>query len=129
MGDFEIFGIPVSLGTMIYQAFLFTILVFTLKKFFFGKLVRALEKRKHSIDHQLHIAEKNRIDSEKLLLDQQAASAHARQEARELMLQTQQQAASILLAARKDALKIRSEARDELLKLRRSVVQNEKNIC
>ncbi|HAQ07559.1 MAG TPA: hypothetical protein DCR24_08585 [Bacillus bacterium] len=122
MGDFEIFGIPVSLGTMVYQAVLFTILVFLLKRFFFTKLVNAMEKRQQTIDNQLQIAEKTRMDAERLLYDQQAAAAKARLEAKELMLKTQQQADAILQDARKDANKIRSQAREDL-KSRRSVSQ------
>lgn len=129
MGDFEIFGIPVSLGTMIYQAFLFTVLVFTLKKFFFAKVVTAMERRQHTIDNQLHLAEKNLLDSKRILLEQETAAAKARLEARQLMLQTQQQAEAILHDARKEAMKIRSEAREDLSRSRRSVIRNEKNIC
>lgn len=128
MGDFEIFGIPVSVGTMIYQAVLFTILVFVLKRFFFGKLVSAMEKRQHTIDDQLHLAEKNRTYSERLLHDQQADAAKARLEAIDLIRKTQQQADAILQDARNDAIKIRSQAREDL-RLRRSVSKNEKNIC
>ncbi|WP_210364716.1 ATP synthase F0 subunit B [Bacillus sp. REN3] len=127
MGDFKIFNLSVSLGTMIYQALLFTILVFILKKFFLGKLVAVMEKRQNTIDEQLHLAEKCRVDSEKMLFEQQQATSRARREAKELILQSQKQADAILYDARKDAMKIRSQAYEDLKK-RRGVNNHEKNI-
>lgn len=127
MGDFKIFNLSVSLGTMIYQALLFTILVFILKKFFLGKLVAVMEKRQNTIDEQLQLAEKCRVDSEKMLFEQQQATSRARREAKELILQSQKQADAILYDARKDAMKIRSQAYEDL-KNRRGVNKHEKNI-
>ena len=60
MGDITIFGLPVSLGTMIYQAIIFTVLVFILKKLVFKKIVGVMESRKSHIENQLQLTEQYR---------------------------------------------------------------------
>jgi F-type H+-transporting ATPase subunit b len=61
LGDLTLFGLPISLGTMLYQAVIFTVLVFILKKFVFKKLVDILEKRKQHIDDQLQLTEQYKL--------------------------------------------------------------------
>jgi ATP synthase B/B' CF(0) len=61
MGDIELFGIQISLGTMIYQAIIFTILVFLIKKFVMKKLLNVMEDRQTYIENQLLLAEKYRL--------------------------------------------------------------------
>ena len=110
MGDFEVFGLPVSLGTMIYQAILFTVLVYILKRFFLKKIVNVMEKRRNSIAEQLQSAAAYKLEAEKKLLEQKELLNLAEHEAKLLVSKSRQEAAQILKAAKKEAMVIRSEA-------------------
>ncbi|RDU35353.1 hypothetical protein DRW41_18905 [Neobacillus piezotolerans] len=115
MGDFEIFGIPISLGTMIYQALIFTILVFLIKKLAMKKLLGILENRKTYIGQQLTIAEQCRSEAELKLAVQESLLSEARQikyrseiEAREILEKAVEEAKEIIHSARDEARRIRS---------------------
>jgi F-type H+-transporting ATPase subunit b len=110
MADFEVFGLPVSLGTMIYQVILFTVLVFILKRFFLKKIVNVMEKRRRAIEGQLKLAESYTAEAERKLLEQQELLEHAQHEAKRLVAKSRQEAAQIIKAAKKEAMIIRSEA-------------------
>jgi F-type H+-transporting ATPase subunit b len=109
MGDFEVFGLPVSLGTMIYQAILFTVLVFVLKRFFLKKIVNVMENRRKAIEVQLKLAESYKVEAERKLLEQQVLLEQAEREAKHLVSKSRQEAAQIVKAAKKEAMIIRSE--------------------
>jgi F-type H+-transporting ATPase subunit b len=110
MGDFEVFGLPVSLGTMIYQAILFTVLVFVLKRFFLKKIVNVMETRRRSIEEQLKLAEFYKAEAERKLFEHQELLKHAEHEAKHLVSKSRQDAAQIIKTAKKEAMMIRSEA-------------------
>lgn len=128
MGDFTIFGLPVSLGTMIYQAFIFTILTFLLKKFVLQKLVHIIETRKQHIEKQLQIAEKNKHEAAENLEKSDITLKQARTAAREIVEHSQSEAEHIIHDAKADAKRIIKEAKEEALFLRsRSFDQNGHN--
>lgn len=110
MGDIVILGLPISLGTMIYQAVLFTALIFILKRKFLGKVVNALENRRESIDTQLKLAESSKKEAEEELLKQREITQKATREAKEMIARAREEALSIIKAARKEAFSIRTEA-------------------
>ena len=110
MGEFEIFGMPVSLGTMIYQAVIFTALIWILKKKFLGKLVDEMENRRESIDIQLNLAETYKREAEEELLKQREMTEKTTQEAKQIIAKAREEANIILKAARKEAFTIRTEA-------------------
>lgn len=116
MGEFEIFGMPVSLGTMIYQAVIFTALIWILKKKFLGKLVDAMENRRESIDNQLNLAETYKREAEEELLKQREMTDIASQEAKQIIAKAREEANIILKAARKEAFTIRTEAYENELR-------------
>ncbi|NWQ42356.1 ATP synthase F0 subunit B [Bacillus sp. EB106-08-02-XG196] len=118
MGDIEIFGMQISLGTMIYQAILFTVLIFILKRKLLGKVLCALENRRDSIDHKLKLAEAQKQECDRLLMEQREMTEKAKREAKELILQARQEASSIVKEARKDALVIRSQAYEDIRRMR-----------
>jgi F-type H+-transporting ATPase subunit b len=118
MGDIEIFGMPISLGTMIYQAILFTILIFILKRKLLGKVLEALENRRDSIENKLKLAETCKQEAENLLMEQREMTQKATQEAKEIILQARQEASAIVKAARKDALVIRSQAYQDMRRMK-----------
>ncbi|WP_066305453.1 ATP synthase F0 subunit B [Bacillus sp. FJAT-29814] len=110
MGEFEIFGMPVSLGTMIFQAVIFTALIWILKQKFLSKLVGAMESRRESIDNQLNLAETYKHEAEAELLKQREMTEKATQDAKQIIAKAREEANIIVKAARKEAFTIRTEA-------------------
>jgi F-type H+-transporting ATPase subunit b len=118
LGDFTIFGLPVSLGTMIYQAFIFTILTFLLKKFVLQKLVHIIDSRKQHIEKQLQIAEKSKDEAAENLEKSTITLKQARTAAREILEHSQSEAELIIHDAKDEAKRILQEAKEEALFLR-----------
>ena len=113
MGDIEIFGMPVSLGTMIYQAILFTVLIFILKRKLLVKLVNAMENRRETIENELKLTDSYKEDAENNMLKQRQMTENATREAKEIISKGRQEAAAIVKEARKDALLIRTQAYED----------------
>lgn len=113
MGDIEIFGMPVSLGTMIYQAILFTVLIFILKRKLLVKLVNAMENRRETIENELKLTDSYKEDAENNMLQQRQMTENATREAKEIISKGRQEAAAIVKEARKDALLIRTQAYED----------------
>jgi F-type H+-transporting ATPase subunit b len=113
MGDIEIFGIPISIGTMIYQAILFTVLIFILKNKLLGKLVDAMENRRESIDNQIKLAGTYKKEAEDLLIKQREDSLKALHASRDLLANAHEEASEIIMEARKDAQTTRTQAFEE----------------
>jgi len=101
----------------------FLILYFLLNKYAFGPLFGIMEKRREMVNEQIRSAEKNRLDSEKMLAEQQEALQTARQEAYDIIEQARvtstRQAEEIVRLAKEDANRIKEEALKE--------IENEKN--
>lgn len=127
MGDFHIFGIPISLGTMIYQAIVFTILVFLLKKYAFKKLVNVLDSRRQHIENQLQLTEKYKADANKVLEDQNKLLIKAKNDAREIMRNSDVEARLIIKDAKEEAKRILNNAREDASKLRSHALDNNSN--
>lgn len=117
MGDFNILGIPISLGTMIYQAAIFTLLILILKNKYLGKLLEALEKRRDTIQRKLMLAETYKKEAEGEMRKQREMTKQAVQEANLIIKRARDEAELILKDARNDALKIRNEAFEEASKI------------
>ncbi len=113
MGDIEILGMPVSLGTMIYQAILFTVLIFILKNKFMGKIVEAMENRRESIENELKLAETYKQDAESNMMKQREITEEALRQAKEIIAKGRQEASNVVKEARKDALLIRTQAHED----------------
>ncbi len=128
MGDFTIFGLPVSLGTMIYQAAIFTVLVLLLKKFVFKKLVNVMESRKEYIANQLQLSEKYKLEAEKTLEEQYEQLREARKEAIEILKHSEQEAKLIVKDAKEEAKQIIKDAKNEASYIRsQAFMQRSKN--
>lgn len=113
MGDFTLFGLPVSLGTMIFQAAMFTVLVFLLKNLVFKKITGILEKRRQYIETQLQLAEQCKLDAEKNLAATENALKQAKIEAREIRNRSEKEARIIIQAAKEEAKQVLIEARKD----------------
>ncbi|MDR6124698.1 F0F1-type ATP synthase membrane subunit b/b' [Bacillus sp. SLBN-46] len=115
MGDFSLFGLPVSLGTMIYQAIIFTILVFILKKLVFKKMVDILEKRKHHIEKQLLLTEQYKQEAEQNLEASKVVLKQAKKEAREIRTYSENEAQLLIHDAKVEAKDIVKKAKEDTL--------------
>ena len=113
MGDLTLFGIPISLGTMIYQAFIFTVLTFLLKKYVLGKLVNVIDTRKLHIEKQLQIAALHKLEAAKNLEESNQTLKEARKNAREIMNHSATEADLIIHDAKFEARQIIKEAKEE----------------
>lgn len=127
MGDFQILGIPISLGTMIYQAAIFTVLVLLLKKFVFKKLVNVMETRKQYIERQLQLSEQYKHQAEKVLEDQNDLLKLARKQAINILNHSQEEANMIVNDAKKEAGKILKEAKEQALLIRSQTFEHAKS--
>ncbi|MDP4083988.1 MAG: ATP synthase F0 subunit B [Bacillota bacterium] len=127
MGDFEIFGIPVSIGTMIYQALLFTVLVFFLKKYAFKKIINIIEGRKQHIENQLELSEKYRLEAEKSLETNNEMLKQAKRDAREIVKEGERKSRIIIDDAREEAKQIVKEAKEYALLTRSQVHEKKSN--
>jgi len=113
LGDLTLFGLPISLGTMLYQAIIFTVLVFILKKFVFKKFVNILEKRKVNIENQLQLTEQYKLDAARNLENSKEIMKQARFDAREMMKHSENEARLIINDAKEKAKHIIKEANEE----------------
>lgn len=120
MGDVVILGLPVALGTMVYQAILFTILFWVLKKKVLGKVVAIMEKRKQTIEKQLATSETYRKEGEIYLQQQIELLEKAKIESREIIRNGQKEAFNIVKAAKDEAAAIRTQSyKDAIAKRKR----------
>lgn len=109
--------------SFVYSIVAFLVLMLLLKKYAFGPLFGMMEKRQLLIHEQISTAEKNRIESERLVNEQKQAIQAARKDAYELIEQAKvtstRQADDILAQAREEASRIKNEAIKD--------IENEKN--
>ncbi|WP_462408873.1 ATP synthase F0 subunit B [Neobacillus sp. Marseille-QA0830] len=110
MGDVTIFGLPISIGTMIYQAGLFTILVFGLKKFVFKKMIEVLDRRRQHIENQLQLTEQFKLEAEKNLMASENILKQARIDAKEMRKYSENEAKLIIQSAKEEAKQIKRES-------------------
>ena len=118
MGDITLFGLPISLGTMVYQALIFTFLVFILKKLVFKKLVGVLDSRKQHIENQLQLTEQYKREAEKNLDLSAEVLNQARRDAREIMKHSENEAKLMILDAKAEAKEILKEVKEESFRSR-----------
>lgn len=113
MGDITIFGIPVALGTMLYQAFIFTVLFWLLHKLCFKKIVDALDNRKKHIENQLTVTEKYKKEAKQKLEEQTKLLEETRREVLEMRKKCKEETEQLLKNARDEAYQIRAKAVEE----------------
>jgi F0F1-type ATP synthase membrane subunit b/b' len=111
---------------MMYQALIFTILVFILKKLVFKKLVGVLDSRKQHIENQLQLTEQYKRDAEKNLELSAEVLNQARKDAREIMKHSENEAKLILLDAKAEAKEILKEVKEESFRSRSFIHKDSK---
>ena len=118
MGDITLFGLPISIGTMVYQALIFTVLVFILKKLVFKKLVAVLDSRKQHIENQLQLTEQYKREAEKNLEHSVEVLNQARRDAREIMKHSENEAKLMITDAKLEAKEILKEVKEDSFRSR-----------
>src|SRR5690554_3446712 len=103
MGDLFIFDIPISIGTMLYQAIIFSILIFVLHKFFFKKVIRILDNRKQLIVEQLQEVEEYKEKARRKYESQLLEVKLAKMEAQKIRENSRKEAELILHNAKQEA--------------------------
>ena len=126
LGDITLFGLPISLGTMVYQAIIFTVLVFILKKLVFKRLVGVMNSRKIHIENQLQLTEQYKQEAEKNLELSAEILNQARRDAREIMRHSENEAKLMISDAKLEAREILKEAKEESFRSRSFVHKDSK---
>lgn len=111
---------------MVYQALIFTALVFILKKLVFKKLVGVLDKRKQHIENQLLLAEQYKQEAEKNLELSTEILNQARKDATEIRKHSQHEAKLMIMDAKAEAKEILKDAREVSFRSRSFVHKDSK---
>ena len=105
-------------GTMLFQVVAILILMFLLKRYALGPVMKVMNERSEHIEQQITTAEQNRAEAEKLVAEQKEALSQARQEAKDLLerarAQKEREAEEIIRDARERAERLISEAKSEI---------------
>src|SRR5512146_1761649 len=78
-------------GLTIWTGITFLILLWVLRRFAWGPIVRTLDERERTIREAIEAAKKEREQAEKLLAEQKEGLARAQREAAEIARQNQQE--------------------------------------
>jgi F-type H+-transporting ATPase subunit b len=109
-------------GLSLWVAITFLVLIWVLKRFAFGPIVRMLDERERTIREAIEQAKKEREEAERMMAQQKEALARAQREAAELAKRSQTE----MEAFRADlAAKAKKEA-DELVASARRQIEEEK---
>lgn len=108
----------VEWGTMLFSLLIFMILFLLLRKFAFGPLMRVMEERQEKIADDIATAEKNRVEAQRLMSEQEAALAAARADAQKVLensrVTSEKQAEQIIQTAKQEAEQFKKVARAEI---------------
>lgn len=105
-------------GTAIYQLVMFLLLLFLLSRFALKPLMGVMEARQNKIANDISTAEKNREESLKILEEQKAELAAARQDATKIIenarVSAEKQADDIVAKAMAEAEQFKKNAQTEI---------------
>ncbi|WP_440897939.1 F0F1 ATP synthase subunit B [Amphibacillus sp. Q70] len=115
-------------GDIIVTLLSFSILMFLLKRFAWGPLIKVMEEREHFVATELESAEEKRIRAEKSIKEADERLEKARQEAKSIVINARQSATSleeeIIAEARLVAKKMKQDAEEEVEIERHEVLQD-----
>jgi F-type H+-transporting ATPase subunit b len=107
-----------SPGLMIWTLVIFLVTLFILKKYVFGPVGQAIEKRREDIAKSIDEAEKGRDEAQKLLQEYRDRLAEARREADALREQGrkdgERQSAELITAAQKQRDRVIADAQEQI---------------
>ncbi len=115
-------ALHLHLGTFVLEILNFVLLFIFLRIFAWPPLVRAMEKRRHTIEDALAAAQQEREEAVRLRVAQQRDLEQARTQGQEIMERAQraatQEAQRLLDEARAAAERLQAQAREELARER-----------
>lgn len=113
-----VLGVAFNGGDILFQLFMFLILLALLKKFAWGPLMGIMQEREKHIANEIEEAEKSRAEAKKLLEEQRNLLKEARSEAQSLIdnakKQGEVQREEIVSLARQEAERIKESAKREI---------------
>jgi len=108
----------INVGLTIWTGITFLILLWVLRRFAWGPIVRTLNEREQTIREAIEAARREREQAEKLLSQQKEGLARAQREAAELAAQNQQEVEALrqelTARARKEAEGLLADARRQI---------------
>jgi F-type H+-transporting ATPase subunit b len=117
-GMLDFGAVRLEFGTMIFQAVIFLILLFIVRKFALGPAMGVMEERQNHIRNEISVAEDSRKEAEAFLKEQRTALEEARNEAYEIIERAKKQSelegADIIKSAQERAQRTLEEARAEI---------------
>jgi len=114
-----------GIGLFVWMLLSFTIVLFILKKYAWGPIVKALHDRENSIEEALATAEKAREEMAKLKADNEKIIAQANEERKKILAEAYEQNHHIVAEAKAEA---KAEA-DKIIEAARETIQHEKNLA
>jgi F-type H+-transporting ATPase subunit b len=108
----------VNWGDILFQLFMFIVLMALLKKFAWGPLMGIMQQREEHVANEITAAENSRAEAKKLLEEQRALLKEARSEAQGLIENAKKQGdiqrEEIIAVARTEAERIKESAKLEI---------------
>jgi F-type H+-transporting ATPase subunit b len=108
----------VNWGDIIFQLFIFIVLMVLLKKFAWGPLMGIMKQREEHVAGEISAAEQSRVEAKKLLEEQRSLLKEARSEAQVLIENAKKQGdiqrEEIIAVARTEADRIKESAKLEI---------------
>ncbi|KGX86443.1 F0F1 ATP synthase subunit B [Pontibacillus litoralis] len=105
-------------GDILYQLFIFLILLALLRKFAWGPFIDVMKEREDHIANEIDTAEKNRTDAERMSKEAQEDLKKTRQEAHQIIEEARKTAKTqeqdIIAAARVESDRMKDAARQEI---------------
>ncbi len=114
-----------GIGLLFWMLLSFTILLFILKKYAWGPILKALHDRENSIEEALSMAEKAREEMAKLKADNEKIIAQANEERKKILAEAYEQNHEIVTQAKAEA---KAEA-DRIIETARETIEHEKNLA
>jgi F-type H+-transporting ATPase subunit b len=108
----------INWGDILFQLFIFIVLLALLKKFAWGPLMGIMDEREKHVANEITAAENSRLEAKKLLEEQRSLLKEARTEAQGLIENAKKQGdiqrEEIIVVARSEAERIKESAKLEI---------------
>lgn len=111
-----------DIGLVIWMSITFLIVLFLLKKFAWGPILKMIHERESSIEEALKSAERAKVEMQALQADNERIIAEARQERDRMMKEARDMKDAIVGEAKSKA----KEEADKMLAIARETIHNEK---
>jgi F-type H+-transporting ATPase subunit b len=123
----NVFGFDIQWGTVLFQLATFIILLLLLRKFALKPLMGIMVDRQEKIANDIATAEKNRIEAQELMKEQQKALDAARKDATQILenarATSEKQADEIMKTTKAEVEQLKKVARDEIKREKEQAVE------